>query len=83
MTHSNILIEITDFFNFKLSSLAHQILTQYTDNSNNSNLVINLIFLRLNKVEMNNHTILPNSQHLLDYTPLIINISIIEEFILK
>ena len=44
-THTNILIEITDSFDLRLSIPVNQALTQYTDNPNDSNSVINLIFL--------------------------------------
>lgn len=43
--HTNILKKITDLFNLKLSTLINQFSIQYTDNPNNSNLDIDLIFL--------------------------------------
>ena len=39
------------------------------------------MFLRPNSLEFDNHTILPELWHSLDHTPLMINISITEEFI--
>jgi len=54
-------MEIADSFDLKLSSPTHQILTQYVDNSNSSNPVINLMFLRPNQVKMDNYTILLDS----------------------
>jgi len=44
LTSSDILLEIADFFNLKLSFPVNQVLTQYTDNPNNANLVINLSY---------------------------------------
>jgi len=43
--HTNILKKITDLFNLKLSTLINQFSILYTDNPNNSNLDIDLIFL--------------------------------------
>ena len=80
-SYSNFLIEVTNFCELKLSSPIYQILTCYTDNSNDSNFVIDLIFLWLNLVEIDNHCILPKSWHSSDYVSLTINISIMEEFI--
>jgi len=42
---SNILLEVADSFDLKLSTSVNQVPTQYADNSNNTNLVIDLIFL--------------------------------------
>jgi len=80
-SYSNFLIEVTDFCELKLSSPIYQILTCYADNPNNSNSVIDLIFLWLNLAEINNHCILPKFWHSSDYVSLTINISIMEEFI--
>ena len=57
-TYLNILREITDSFNLKLSSSIIQVSTQYTDNSQDSNSVLDLIFLQANTEEFNNHMIL-------------------------
>ena len=74
-------MKVADSFDFKLSFPIIQVLTQYTDNSNNSNSVINLIFLQANLVEIYNYFILPDLWSLSDHTPLSVGISIIEEFI--
>ena len=42
---SNIFLEVADFFDLKLSYSVNQVSTQYTNNPNNVNLVINLMFL--------------------------------------
>jgi len=57
-THMNTLRKITDSFNLELSSPINYILTQYVDNPQDSNLVIDLIFLHTNMEKFNNHMIL-------------------------
>ena len=79
--HSDTLLEIVDFFDLNLSSLVQQISTWYSDNTNNSNLVIDLFFLWLNSIKINKHIIYPKLQYPSDHTLLTINISITEEFI--
>jgi len=60
----------------------HQVLTWYSNNNNNnSNSVINLCFLCSNSIELNNHIIISELWYSFDYTPFIINIFIVEEFI--
>jgi len=65
--------------NLKLSSFIHQVSTCYTDNHNNSNSVIDLLFLQLNSVEINNHFILPDSQHPLDLSQIRYSLVVILE----
>ena len=74
-------MEVADSFDLKLSSPVNQVPTQYTNNPNNSNLVINLMFLWSNSVEINNHFILSESQSLSNHAPLTVNIFISKEFI--
>jgi len=45
-------------FNLKLSMLITQVLIRYADNSRDSNLVIDLIFLQTNSEEFDIHIIL-------------------------
>jgi len=58
-SHNNSLFEIADSFDLKSSILIQQVPNQYVNNSNNTNSVINLLFLCLNAIKMNNHHILP------------------------
>ena len=74
-------MKVTDSFNLKILSSIHQILTHYSDNSNNVNSVINFMFLRPNLIEMDNYSILPESQHSSNHIPLTVNIFTMEEFI--
>ena len=57
--HSNVLFKIADFFQLELSRPTKQVPTRYLDNQQDSNLVINLMFLRLGSLKHNNHTIHP------------------------
>ena len=56
-------------------------LTQYSDNTNDINPVINLFFLQSNSTEFNNHIILPKLWFFSDHTPLTVDNSINKEFI--
>ena len=58
--HSSIsdnLLIIADSFNLNLSILTNQVLTRYSDNANNSNSVIDLMFLWCNLFKLDNHSI--------------------------
>ena len=54
---SNDLIIIANSFHLTLLSSINQVLTRYADNANNTNLVINLMFLLYDSSELNNHSI--------------------------
>jgi len=77
----NILMEVTDSLKLKLSPPIHQILTQYANNTNNFNSVIDLMFLWPYSVKVDNYFILPDSQYSLDYALLVVDIFISKEFI--
>jgi len=82
--HSSIsddLFIIADFFNPGLSLPTNQVLTRYSDNDQNSNSVIDLMFLHCGSSEMDNHSIHPEWRLMLDHVPLTIVILIIEEHI--
>jgi len=80
-SHSNSLAEIADSFDLTLSSPIQQVSTWYSNNKNNFNSVINLFCLWSNSAEVNNYEIYPELWFPSDYTPLIVNIIIEEEFI--
>ena len=56
--YTNIFMEIS--FDLRIFTLYIQVPTWYADNPNDSNSVINLIFLWANSTEINNHFILPD-----------------------
>jgi len=76
-----LLTDIADSISLYISKSTNQVSTRYLDNQNNSNLVINLIFLWPTSSEFDNHTICPEWRLLLDHTLLTINIVIIEKHI--
>ena len=67
--------------NLCLSRPTNPVPTRYSDNQNDSNLVIDLMFLRHDSSELNDHMIHPDWRLSLDYAPLTVNITIIEEHI--
>jgi len=75
--HSSIsddLIIIANSFNLNLLTPINQVPTRYSDNDNNSNSVIDLMFFQCDSTELNNHSIHPNWHLISDHTPLIITI---------
>jgi len=72
--YSDTLLKIADCFSFSLFFLHQQILIQYSDNTNNTNSVINLFFLQLNYIKLNSYIIHPKFQFLLDHALLTVNI---------
>ena len=79
--HSDLLLEIADSFNLSFLHPFNPVTTRYPDNNNDSNSVINLMFLRSNSLELDNYLILPDLQYLLDHAPLVVDIQIIKEFL--
>jgi len=53
----------------------------YSDNTNDTNSVIDLFFLHPNSIEFDNHIIISELQYLSNHTLLTVNIFIVEEFI--
>ena len=52
LTHSNSLFDIVDFFDLRLSYSIQQVSTLYSNNINDTNSVIDLIFLCLNSIKL-------------------------------
>ena len=61
LVYSDLLSDITNAFDLSFSYLINPIPTRYLDNSSDSNAAINLIFLKSNFLELDNHLILPES----------------------
>ena len=78
-TISDDLLIIADLFNLDLSSPTNQVPTRYLDNVNDSNSVIDLMFLHSGSSKLNNHLIHPDWHLMLDHAPLTITINIVEE----
>ena len=82
--HSSIsddLFIIADSFDLTLSNLTNLCSTRYSDTTEESNSVINLMFLRYGSPELDHHSILLESHLSLDHAPLVIDITISEEII--
>jgi len=59
LIYSNLLVDVADSFDILLSLSTNQVPTRYSDNVNNANFVIDIIFLRPNSLEFDNYTIYP------------------------
>ena len=79
---SDNLIIIADSLNLSLSIPTNQIPTRYTDNVNESNLIIDLMFIQCDFPALNNHTIYPEWWLPSDHALLTITIPISEEIII-
>ena len=78
---SNNLLVIADSFNLSLSFSTDHVPTRYSDNMNDSNSVINLMFLCSDSSELNTHLTHPEWYLISNYALLTITIPIIEECI--
>jgi len=78
--HNNFLTNIANSMNLYLSKSTNQVLTRYSDNVNDLNSTIDLMFFRPNLLEFNNHTIHPEYWYLFNHALLTVDISIFEEY---
>ena len=78
-SYSGILFKVADFLHLELSKPTEQVLTRYLDNYQDSNLVIDLMFLRLESLEHNNYIIYSDWRLTSDHAPPTIDISIFKE----
>ena len=78
---SDDLLIIASSFNLNLFISTNQVLTRYSDNMNDSNSVIDLIFLCSSSSELDNHSIHPDQHLMSDHTLLTITIPIAEKSI--
>jgi len=80
-TYMNILREIVDSFNLKLSIPIDQVLTYYANSPQDSNSVLDLMFLNVNVEEFNNYMISLNLLSLSNHASLSVIIIIKKESI--
>lgn len=79
--YKDTLFEIADSLGLEISKPIENIPTRYSDNSQDTDSVIDLIFLHPNSSELDNYHIHLNWRLLSDHTPISINIPILEEHI--
>ena len=77
--HKNTLLDIADSFHLEISELTNCVSTRYSDNQQELDFVIDLIFLRPTSSEHDNHSIYPDWHLISDHTPLIMNIAILKK----
>ena len=81
LSHSDDFFIITDSFNLGLSIPTNQVPTRCSNNFQDANLVLDLIFLHFGSSELNNHVIHPEWRLTSDHAPLTITIPIVKEYI--
>ena len=80
-SHKDTLFDITDFFHLELFKSTEFFPTRYSDNAQDLNSVLDLVFLYPNSPEHDNHCIHSNWRLTSDHTPITINISILKKCI--
>ena len=80
-SHRDTLSNIADSFHLELSKPTEFLSTRYSDNAQDLNSVLDLVFLCPNSPEHNNHCIHPDWRLISDHTSITIDISILEEYI--
>jgi len=81
LLHRDILFEVTDFFQLDLSKPTKPFPTRYSDNQQDSNLVINIMFHRPESMKHNNHLIHLNWRLTSNHAFLTVNIHIFKEYV--
>ena len=79
--HSDILFKVVDSLHLELSKPTKHFPTRYSDNQQDFNSVIDLIFLRPESLEYDNHSIHPNWRLTSDHASLTVNIPIFKEHV--
>ena len=79
--HRDTLFDITNFFQLEISRSTEFLPTRYSDNSQNLNLVLDLVFLQPNSTKKNNHHIHLDYRLTFDHASISVDISIAEEHI--
>jgi len=81
LIHADHLLKIADLFNLERLLPINLVLTRYADNLNDSNSIIDLMFLRGYSEKFDTHSILLDMRDPFNHTFLTINIAIQEELI--
>ena len=81
-SHSNTLFDVADSFSLEISKPTENLPTRFFGNYQDSNSILNLVFLQSFLLEFNNHYIYPDWRLLSDHAPITINVSISDEYIL-
>jgi len=81
-SHSNTLFDVADSFSLEISKSTENLPTRFSGNYQDSNSILNLVFLQSFLLEFNNHYIYPDWKLLSDHAPITINVSISDEYIL-
>ena len=80
-SHSNTLFDVADSFSLEISKPTENLPTRFFGNYQDSNSILNLVFLQPFLLEFNNHYIYLDWRLLSDHTPITINVSISDEYI--
>jgi len=77
--YSNSLFDIADSFSLNISKPIENFSTRFSDNNNNANSVLDLVFLHLSFSEFNHHIIYPDWRLSSDHALITVNILIHKE----
>ena len=77
--YRNILFDIVDFFQLEISKHTKNFPTRYSDNNQDSNSALDLVFFCPELIEFNTYHIHPDWRLFSNHTPISVTISIIKE----
>jgi len=80
-SHSDTLFNMTDLFSLEISKPTENLPTRFSDNDQDSDSILDLVFLWPFSSEFNNYHIYPDWRLLSDYVPITIDASISDEHI--
>ena len=80
-SHSDTLFDIADSFSLEISKPTENLFTRFSNNDQDSNSILDLVFLWPFSLEFNNHCIHPDWRLLSDHAPITIDVSISNEHI--